>query len=257
MEETPTDVVDYMIMPFLQLRDLKSLRSVSTRVCGGLSANNTTYDFRPYVCCCQRCSNRLFWHTSIDPFIDHDPSRVNLMLALVEFVVSICIFPLYCVSFYTILYNMIIQSLSAFAVPQSMIDTACMDLKTAVDSYRATEDWVHAYTSIRPVDFCTCVNLLQYRSGYRSPDCVHVDLCTRTEDGGCIHCIIESTPVKLEWCLDTIPFSFYVYLVCYALFPMSIMSVFLLLLFSILFMFGGMIVFCCFPLFLVYILQMV
>jgi hypothetical protein len=254
LESVSTDIVCHAVLPFLQLRDLKSLRTVSRSIRERLPLSTESkekYNLCRYVCGHEGCSNRSFLYTTVDPFVDYHEVTTGFLLNGPNFVLGLLIFPMYCMPFYRILYHLTKQTLPLITVETR--ESSAMALQVAVDSYRSIDDRIYMITSIRPMDFCTCTDLMERRSDHRAIDCIHVDWCTRTDKDGCIHCIMESTRTNFHWCLSTLPFSFYVYAGVSALLPM--MSL-LLMLIPVMFTIWFLMTLFCGPVFMMYILYL-
>lgn len=203
MDGLPREVVSSVIGSFLQMRDIKSLRSVSGKLRGQLSSTNCKvfYNLQNYICAYSGCCNRGFIYTTIDPFVLYEPVERYNLPTLVTFVVGICLFPLYSVPFCRILFHLL-----------RGIDARALD--SAVSSYCHVADWTVGLTKVRLLDsFCTCSDTMGRRSDFRSQDCVHIwRRASCTENGGCVHCILATTRlvVHCSW-MSSLPYSFYVY----------------------------------------------
>jgi hypothetical protein len=211
MERVSQDVLTGAILPFLQMRDLRSLRTVSKRTHACLSKRlDRCFDTRPYVCAYDGCSNREFLYKTVDPFIAYVETAIlsRTIHLLANFVSSMCLFPLYSIPFYRIIYILV------------RVELGAPDLSALADafgSYLSVGNWICALTNSQPMKFCTCTDSMGSHAAHRAAECTHAGWCLRTQEGGCIQCLFVTTRVKSE--MSTLPYSFYVYVVMYLLLP--------------------------------------
>jgi hypothetical protein len=213
MDRVSSDVLHGTLLPFLQLRDLRSLRAVSTRIHTQLSSRPDhlhIFDLKHYVCTYDGCANREFLSNTVDPFIKYVAantlSRSGELLH--NFFFSMCLFPLYSIPFYRIIYLLVLQE---------FIDTDASAISDAFGSYLDIGNRICSLTNSQPMKCCTCIDPMGKHVTHRAVDCTHIGWCIRTKEGGCVQCLFGATQVKHE--LSTLPYSFYVYMVMYLLVP--------------------------------------
>lgn len=213
MERVSKDVLHGAILPFLEMRDLRSLRTVSTRTYAFLSRprqRERLFDSRRYVCAYDGCSNRAFLYNTVDPFIDYAEAAVlpRTVYLLAHWVSSMCLFPLYSIPFYRIIYLLVWQE---FVAPDVLA------MAEACKSYISVERLICSFTNTQPMNLCTCTDSMGDHADQQAVECTHIGWCIRTKEGGCIHCLFATTRIKSE--ISTLPYSFYVYTVMYLLLP--------------------------------------
>lgn len=185
------DVLTMGVVPFLQMRDYKSLRVCSKDLRTKLIRGDDNRVLNTYICRYLGCPNRAFIYNAIDPFMDYLP-RLNGSLFR-ESLFSICLFPVYIVPFYSILYYLVKQEVYT---EQTTADgeTTATTLQNVLGSYMQRSERVQKLTGLPSMDMhCVCIDTLETlaQTTRCKTVCRHATSsprCTRLVSGGCVAC---------------------------------------------------------------------
>jgi hypothetical protein len=203
MYKVPHDVLLNGVVPFLQLRDLKSLLAVSRSIHLLKIKVQLTHDLNRYICGYIGCSNRFFLYTTVDPFVDFVGSFSSFPITVLHFSKILFLFPLYCTSFCRIIYHLYHNQQH---VPETRIA-----LGYAIVSYMTMSKWIETITSTQASQWCTCIDRMERHRDHKNVTCAHSDLCTLTTNGGCIPCILDITIDNLQCRISELPSTFYIH----------------------------------------------
>jgi hypothetical protein len=142
MYSIPDDVAYTVLAPFLTLRDIRSMTSVSTRLYDYWSRlNRTLPDLRPCFCSYQGCPNRAYIYATLDPFLVYRQTTTvrHIHSLIVNILVGVLVTPFYIIPTGRILF-------AALYAPET--------LESAIVSYDRTDETISVVTHTRSV-ICT------------------------------------------------------------------------------------------------------
>ena len=142
------DVAHTVLAPFLTLRDIRSMTSVSTRLYDYWSRlNRTLPDLRPCFCSYQGCPNRAYIHDTLDPFMVYrQTTTIRHMHSLfMNILVGLLATPFYIIPTVRIL-------LAALSAPETV--------ESAIVSYDRIDEMISVVTCTRSV-ICTCNQFIE------------------------------------------------------------------------------------------------
>jgi hypothetical protein len=212
------DILFSIVVPFLTMRDVKTIRSVSKYIHDRMSPVVPISGLDRYICSYLGCPNRAFLLKTVNPFIPYTPpDRYSEYSVSSHVIMSICLFPLYSVSFYRILYILVRHEVASS-------DVTAAEMEAAFEAYRSVDDCVYILTETRSMDICTCADRIENHSGQVSTTCSHIGTYLHTDQGFCIQCMLTGTRNNGLSFRRDIPCSFYVYLVIYGIVPICLAS---------------------------------
>jgi hypothetical protein len=176
MQSIPDDVAHTVLAPFLTLRDIRSMTSVSTRQYADWSdLNQILPDLRHCYCSYQGCANRAYIHATLDPFLAYrQTTSIRHMYSLImNILVGLLVTPIY-----------LIPTARIFIVALYARES----LESAIDSYDRIEEMISVVTQTRSI-ICTCTQSIEK------------SYCTERHRG-CLTCSVRTTPTR------TLPMSF-------------------------------------------------
>lgn len=188
-----------MVSPFLLLRDIRSMTSVSKGLYDTWTPlNYRVPDLRPLICQQHHCPNRDYIYTTIDPFIRYDYvyGYQYIIWFSVNFMTGLYTAPLYVHPVCTILFGN-------------------APLNEAIVSYGLFEEWIGACTSTASL-FCSCPYRLERKVSRLTCCCHHHRTSKRmfpiktTLCGDCLQSLLQTVSTKEDW--PMLPMSFSAFL---------------------------------------------
>lgn len=190
MEQVPAAVVHRVLAPFLRLRDIRSMQSVSRSLYRTWHPlDHTLPDLRSYICTYQSCPNRKYIHTNLDPFLLYElPERVRYVRRLVtNIVVGAWATPVYILPVCRVL----------------CASCTTGELDAAIVEYKAVEATICALTRTRSV-ICMCTRWMDTIHG----GCTCTPCSSSIPGGDCLKCILRGCdtlypmlPVSFSCCV--------------------------------------------------------
>jgi hypothetical protein len=220
MDRMSSDVLSLSVIPFLQMRDFKSLRACSKKLWTQLPPGGDYRSLNQFICGFSGCRNRAFLSRTVDPFLYH-ATRDHESLCM-DALVSMCMFPLYASPFYRILYHLVVRE----TVGINSTDHDAGLLMEAFVSYHRVSTYVRTLTDLPSMDWhCSCLDALETLSGVSRTVCEHHRkwTCPYIDTGSCIGCLVTTAAKHIDKDPSSIPYSFFFYVLAFVIFPVFIL----------------------------------